>query len=101
MSRYIVALLASWPLTCFTPCSDVSRNSEISLQCYLRSGDGPSSSGGQGGGTTKDGQGDDVMGVGDIYLGGVKFVPDFGNQVSEKDDRSTTALVHSMSLCCT
>ncbi|KDN46998.1 Pkinase-domain-containing protein [Tilletiaria anomala UBC 951] len=38
---------------------DVSRNSEISLQIYLRSG------------------GDDVMSVSDLYLGGVKFVPDF------------------------
>jgi serum/glucocorticoid-regulated kinase 2 len=56
--------------------SDVSRNSEISLQCYLRSGDSlPSQQG------SKDGQGDDVMGMGDIYLGGIKFVPDFGNQV--------------------
>jgi len=55
------------------------------LQCYLRSGDGPSTSGAQGGANgAKDGQGDDVMGVGDIYLGGVKFVPDFGNQVSDK-----------------
>lgn len=35
-----------------------------------------------GGGGQKDGQGDDVMGVGDLFLGGVKFVPDFENQVS-------------------
>jgi hypothetical protein len=70
-------MLTPWSLP-----SDVSRNSEISLQCYLRSGDRPSTSGAQGGGAAKDGQGDDVMGVGDLYLGGVKFVPDFGNQVS-------------------
>ncbi|EPQ26284.1 uncharacterized protein PFL1_06219 [Pseudozyma flocculosa PF-1] len=57
---------------------DVSRNSEISLQSYLRSGDGPNANPGDG--QPKDGQGDDVMGVGDIYLGGVKFVPDFENQ---------------------
>jgi len=63
----------------------VSRNSEISLQCYLRSGDGPRAGGGAGGSgnaDAKDGQGDDVMGVSDIYLGGVKWVPDFDNQVS-------------------
>lgn len=54
---------------------DVSRNSEISLQCYLRSGEGPGHSA-----ANKDGQGDDVMGMGDVYLGGVKFVPDFENQ---------------------
>lgn len=66
------------------PHSDVSRNSEISLQCYLRSGDGPRAGGGAGGSgntDTKDGQGDDVMGVSDIYLGGVKWVPDFDNHV--------------------
>lgn len=51
---------------------DVSRNSEISLQTYLRSGEGPESHP-----AGKDGQGDDVMGVGDIFLGGIKFVPDF------------------------
>lgn len=57
----------------------MSRNSEISLQTYLRSGDGPT---GQAAASTagKDGQGDDVMGVGDIFLGGVKFIPDFENQ---------------------
>lgn len=60
--------------------SDVSRNSEISLQCYLRSGDSLASQQ-----DAKDGQGDDVMGVGDIYLGGIKFVPDFGNQVGIAD----------------
>ncbi|KAN0063530.1 Serine/threonine-protein kinase [Thecaphora frezii] len=57
---------------------DVSRNSEISLQSYLRSGDGSHANPGDGG--NKDGQGDDVMGVSDLYLGGVKFVPDFENQ---------------------
>lgn len=56
---------------------DVSRNSEISLQCYLRSGEQPGQ--GHGGAGGKDGQGDDVMGMGDIFLGGVKFVPDFEN----------------------
>lgn len=54
---------------------DVSRNSEISLQCYLRSGEGPGHNTGN-----KDGQGDDVMGMGDVFLGGVKFVPNFENQ---------------------
>lgn len=60
---------------------DVSRNSEISLQTYLRSGERPEAGGNNAGGVaaaaTKDGQGDDVMGVGDIFLGGIKFVPDF------------------------
>ncbi|CBQ67894.1 probable Serine/threonine-protein kinase gad8 [Sporisorium reilianum SRZ2] len=55
---------------------DVSRISEISLQTYLRSGDGHT----QQQEPSRDGQGDDVMGVSDIYLGGVKFVPDFENQ---------------------
>ncbi|CEH18047.1 proliferation-associated serine threonine protein kinase [Ceraceosorus bombacis] len=59
---------------------DVSRNSEISLQCYLRSGDGPKVNGNNGDTAQKDGEGDDVMGVSDIYLGGVKWVPDFENQ---------------------
>ncbi|PWN42879.1 Pkinase-domain-containing protein [Ceraceosorus guamensis] len=59
---------------------DVSRNSEISLQCYLRSGDGPKVNGNNGDAAQKDGEGDDVMGVSDIYLGGVKWVPDFENQ---------------------
>ncbi len=69
---------------------DVSRNSEISLQLYLRSstGSGSSSSSGAGaggkatgggGGEGKDAQGDDVMSVSDLYLGGVKFIPDFEN----------------------
>lgn len=56
---------------------DVSRNSEISLQTYLRTGDGL-----QHDASSRDGQGDDVMGVSDLYLGGVKFVPDFENSVS-------------------
>lgn len=72
--------MRQWRLTglCY---SDVSRNSEISLQCYLRSGDVPKAPD-----ADKDGQGDDVMGMGDIYLGGAKFVPDFGNQVSSVDE---------------
>ncbi len=55
---------------------DVSRISEISLQTYLRSGDGHQ----QQQEANRDAHGDDVMGVSDIYLGGVKFVPDFENQ---------------------
>ncbi|KAL0961415.1 hypothetical protein HGRIS_006364 [Hohenbuehelia grisea] len=47
---------------------DVSRNSEISLQCYLRA-DEP-----KGG---ADGLADDLGN--DIFLGGIKFVPDFEN----------------------
>ena len=85
-TRQICELLLQAALLCVAdhlsppPSSDVSRNSEISLQCYLRSGEVPSSvQGGSSG--AKDGQGDEVMGMGDIYLGGVKFVPDFGNQV--------------------
>lgn len=66
---------------CLHPCSDVSRNSEISLQCYLRSGESLNGNANGGPGAGRDGQGDDVMGVGDIYLGGVKFVPSFENQV--------------------
>lgn len=70
--------------------SDVSRNSEISLQCYLRSGESQvvESPG-------KDGQGDDVMGMGDIYLGGVKFVPNFENQVSSSLDLYWILLIDS------
>lgn len=63
------------PIWMFKAHFDVSRNSEISLQTYLRSGDGIDTQH-----QAKDSQGDDVMGVGDIYLGGVKFVPDFENQ---------------------
>jgi serum/glucocorticoid-regulated kinase 2 len=64
---------------CLFSDSDVSRNSEISLQSYLRTGS--TSTEGQ-----KDAQGDDVMGVGDIYLGGVKLVPDFEKEVSQKGE---------------
>jgi len=52
--------------------SDVSRNSEISLQCYLRAEE-PKCVG--------DGLADDLGN--DIFLGGLKFVPNFdgmGNQ---------------------
>jgi hypothetical protein len=43
--------------------SDVSRNSEISLQCYLRA-DKPRR------------DGDSIAGN-DVYMGGVRFAPDF------------------------
>lgn len=46
--------------------SDVSRNSEISLQCYLRTEE-PKRGG--------DGLADDLGN--DIFLGGIKFVPNF------------------------
>ena len=46
--------------------SDVSRNSEISLQCYLRA-DEPKRG--------VDGLADDLGN--DIFLGGIKFVPNF------------------------
>lgn len=55
-----------------TAFSDVSRNSEISIQCYLRTEEPK----GQG-----DGLADDLGN--DIFLGGIKFVPNFdgmGNQ---------------------
>lgn len=51
--------------------SDVSRNSEISLQCYIRTEEPKS----------VDGLADDLGN--DIFLGGLKFVPNFdgmGNQ---------------------
>lgn len=69
------------PVWMFKAHFDVSRNSEISLQSYLRSGEGfgPQQQLQQNG-SSKDSHGDDVMGVGDIFLGGVKFVPDFENQ---------------------
>ena len=46
--------------------SDVSRNSELSIQCYLRTEEPK----GQG-----DGLADDLGN--DIFLGGIKFVPNF------------------------
>lgn len=52
--------------------SDVSRNSEISIQCYLRA-DKPERGG--------DGLADDLGN--DLFLGGIKFIPNFddlGNQ---------------------
>ena len=68
------------PTWMFKATFDVSRSSEISLQSYLRSGDGPSANpSASGDANNRDGQGDDVMGVSDLYLGGVKFVPDFDN----------------------
>lgn len=66
---------SSLPLSLY---SDVSRISEISLQTYLRSGDGAGAAGSNAANANgKDQNGDDVMGGGDIFLGGVKFVPDF------------------------
>lgn len=53
-------------LTRVTYSSDVSRNSEISLQCYLRTEE-PKRGG--------DGIADDMGN--DIYMGGVRFTPDF------------------------
>lgn len=52
--------------------SDVSRNSEISLQCYLRAEE-PNRGG--------DGLADDLGN--DIFLGGIKFVPDFDEMGSQ------------------
>jgi hypothetical protein len=54
------------------PSSDVSRNSEISIQCYLRT-EQP-----KGGG---DGLADDMGN--DVFMGGIKFVPDFENMGSQ------------------
>jgi serum/glucocorticoid-regulated kinase 2 len=48
--------------------SDISRNSELSLQCYLRA-DEPTRG--------ADGLADDLGN--DVFLGGIKFVPDFDN----------------------
>ncbi|EEB87191.1 hypothetical protein MPER_15560, partial [Moniliophthora perniciosa FA553] len=56
------------PLYMFQAHFDVSRNSEISLQCYLRA-DEPKRGG--------DGLADDLGN--DIFLGGITFVPDFEN----------------------
>lgn len=52
--------------------SDVSRNSEISLQCYLRA-DEPKRGG--------DGLADDLGN--DIFMGGIKFVPNFDEMGSQ------------------
>jgi serum/glucocorticoid-regulated kinase 2 len=52
--------------------SDVSRNSEISLQCYLRA-DEPNRGG--------DGLADDLGN--DIFMGGIKFVPNFDGMGSQ------------------
>ncbi|ESK90450.1 agc akt protein kinase [Moniliophthora roreri MCA 2997] len=56
------------PLYMYQAHFDVSRNSEISLQCYLRA-DEPKRGG--------DGLADDLGN--DIFLGGITFVPDFEN----------------------
>lgn len=60
------------PLYMYQAHFDVSRNSEVSLQCYLRT-DEPNFAG--------DGLADNLGN--DVFLGGIKFVPDFeelGNQ---------------------
>jgi serum/glucocorticoid-regulated kinase 2 len=59
-------------LITINPYSDVSRNSEISIQCYLRT-EQP-----KGGG---DGLADDMGN--DIFMGGIKFIPDFDNMGSQ------------------
>ncbi|THV00841.1 serine/threonine protein kinase [Dendrothele bispora CBS 962.96] len=56
------------PLYMYQANFDVSRNSELSLQCYLRA-DEPKRGG--------DGLADDLGN--DLFLGGLKFVPDFEN----------------------
>lgn len=48
---------------------DVSRSCEVSLQLYLRCGSGSSDANGD--------TGIDSMGKSDLYLGGIKFMPDF------------------------
>ena len=52
--------------------SDVSRQSEISIQCYLRTEEPKRGS---------DGLADDMGN--DIYLGGVRFMPDFDETYGE------------------
>jgi len=56
------------PLYMYQAHFDVSRNSEISIQCYLRTEE-PKRGG--------DGIADDMGN--DIFMGGIKFVPDFDN----------------------
>ncbi|KIY44759.1 Pkinase-domain-containing protein [Fistulina hepatica ATCC 64428] len=56
------------PLYMYQATFDVSRNQEISLQCYFRTEE-PKRDG--------DGLADDLGN--DIYMGGIKFVPDFEN----------------------
>ena len=53
-------------------CSDVSRHSEISIQCYLRTEE-PKRGG--------DGIADDLGN--DLFMGGVRFTPDFDEQSTE------------------
>ncbi|KAF9468505.1 AGC/Akt protein kinase [Collybia nuda] len=60
------------PLYMYQAHFDVSRNSEISLQCYLRAEE-PKRGG--------DGLADDLGN--DIFLGGIKFVPDFDDMGSQ------------------
>lgn len=56
---------------------DVSRNSEISLSLYLRATTDPSTL------ASAPGDGDEAMGVSDVFLGGVKFVPDFDGAAAQ------------------
>jgi len=60
------------PLYMYQAHFDVSRNSEISLQCYLRA-DEPNRGG--------DGLADDLGN--DIFMGGIKFVPNFDGMGSQ------------------
>ena len=53
-------------------CSDVPRHSEISIQCYLRTEE-PKRGG--------DGIADDMGN--DIFMGGVRFTPDFDDMASQ------------------
>lgn len=79
----IVFLPQAWPVACskgdshsifsgFSVCSDVSRQSEISIQCYLRTEEPKRGN---------DGIADDMGN--DIYLGGVRFMPDFDELTGE------------------
>ena len=74
-SRFLRALaLAMWMggfAECMA-CSDVSRHSEISIQCYLRTEE-PKRGG--------DGIADDMGN--DIFMGGVRFTPDFDDSSSQ------------------
>ncbi|KAF9077716.1 AGC/Akt protein kinase [Rhodocollybia butyracea] len=60
------------PLYMYQAHFDVSRNAELSLSCYLRA-DEPKRGG--------DGLADDLGN--DVFLGGIKFVPDFENMGTE------------------
>ncbi|CAD6891370.1 unnamed protein product [Tilletia controversa] len=75
---------------------DVSRPSEISLQVYLRAQEGPAYAANNGSdpdktmtdspggaGAKKTGDADVMMGDADRYLGGLKFVPDFDDALTQ------------------